>query len=81
MFDRSLNCESPPAPFSEQEMLVLACSVLEVEQSRLSALVGLQVVMCQESPGKYHYVSFLENGEMKVFHPRCFNNYPRRVQC
>ncbi len=78
MFHRSSVSQAPPGERSEQEMLVLACSLLHVHQSRLSALVGLQVVMHQAAPGCYAYVRFYENGELEVFLPR---ECPGRVKC
>lgn len=60
----------PPEKLSEQLMLVLACSVLQVPQHRLSVREDLQVVMYHRGGGRYSYVCFDENGEMEVFHPR-----------
>lgn len=69
---------APPC-LSEQEMLVLACSVLQKPQDCLCVCKDLQVVMLHHGGGRYSYVCFDENGEMEVFHPRDFNKNPRRV--
>jgi len=71
----------PCAHLSEQELLVFACSVLQVQQDRLSVHEDLQVVFYQEAPGRYVYVCFKENEEVEVHRPRCFNHRPRRVPC
>ena len=73
---------APPCTrWSEQELLVFACSVLWVEQNRLSVREDLQVVSYQEAPGHYVYVCFKDNGEVEVYRPRCFKQNPRRVPC
>ena len=83
MFDRSFYPEyyPPPRELDEVEMLVLAGSVLHVHRSKLSVHLGLRVVSCQLSPGRYAYVKFDNDGEMEVFHPRNHHQHPRRVQC
>ena len=71
----------PCARLSEQELLVLACNVLQVQQNHLSVREDLQVVSYQEAPGHYVYVCFKDNGEVEVYRPRCFKQNPRRVPC
>lgn len=72
---------SPPEKLNEHMMLVLACSVLHVPQDQLSVHEDLLLVMHHRGNGRFSYVCFDKNGEMEVFHPRCFHQNPRRVPC
>ncbi len=64
----------------QDEMLVLACSMLHVDQSHLFVREDLQVVCYQLAPGRYAYLRF-HNGEMELFLPRDHRQHPRRVLC